>query len=164
MAVRRALAFTSLDQVMPEVDRLLDGYATMGNWSLGQICNHLGDTLRCSIEGFGARAPWLIRALVGGTIKRRVLTTGMMREGIKVPAQFLPKPGLDDRAEAEAFRAALRIFASHTGPVADHPLFGPMTPKEWDRLHCIHCAHHLSFVQPNGARAGRSAELSTETP
>ena len=40
-ASRRALTFESLDRVMPDVDRLLEGHTTVGTWTLGQICNHL---------------------------------------------------------------------------------------------------------------------------
>ena len=74
-----------------------------------------------------------------------------MPEGMMLPKKFWPKPGLDARAEAETLRASLHIFAAHAGPVADHPMFGPLTYAEWNRMHTIHCAHHLSFVQPNGA-------------
>jgi hypothetical protein len=115
------------------------------------MCNHLSATFRHSIEGFGVKAPWPLRVALGRSIKKQVLASGQMRPGVKLPERFLPKPGLDDRAEAEALRAALGIFRAHSGPVADHPMFGPMTLADWTRLHCIHCAHHLSFVSPNGA-------------
>jgi hypothetical protein len=71
-----------------------------------------------------------------------------MDEGVKLPKEFLPRPGLDARAEAEALRAALRLYAAHAGPVAEHPFFGRISRDEWTRLHCIHWAHHLSFVHP----------------
>jgi hypothetical protein len=146
---RRPLAFSTLDEVMPEVDRLLLGHTTIGNWSLGQICNHLAGSFIFSVEGFNARVPWLIRKTLGPIIKRQVLTTGQMREGIKLPEKFLPKSNLDARAEAEALRGALRAYAAHSGPLADHPMFGPMSRAEWTLLHCIHSAHHLSFVRPS---------------
>ncbi len=145
---RRALRFANLNEVMPEVDRLLAGYTTVGSWSLGQICNHLTASLRMSIEGFGVRAPWVVRTTIGRLAKRQVLGSGTMREGIRLPDSFRPKPALDDRAEAEALRAALRVYAAHCGLRAAHPFFGPMTPAEWTRLHCIHSAHHLSFALP----------------
>jgi hypothetical protein len=148
MADRRPLAFSSLGEVMPEVDRLLQGHRTGGNWSLGQICNHLADSLRYSIEGFGVKAPWLIRNTLGQIFKRQLFKTGQMRAGIKLPEKFLPRPQLDARAEAEGLRAALQKYSAQTGPLADHPMFGPLGRDEWTRLHCIHCAHHLSFVHP----------------
>jgi hypothetical protein len=145
---RRALTFTRLDEVMPDVDRLLAGHQTVGNWSLGQICNHLTAALLGSVEGFDFGVPWFLRLTLGRLAKRQILRSGRVRAGVKLPERALPRPGLDDRAEAEALRAALNHFSGYTGAVADHPFFGRMTKPEWIRLHLIHCAHHLSFVLP----------------
>jgi hypothetical protein len=147
---RRTLTFSSLDRVMPDVDRLLEGHTTVGNWSLGQICNHLTRGFTCTVEGFPERAPWLVRKTVGPLILNRILTTGRFPRGIKLPREYVPKPGVDARAEAEALRAALRLLASHPGPLAEHPLAGSIPRASWDRFHCIHCAHHLSFALPTG--------------
>jgi hypothetical protein len=149
-AARRALAFASLDEVMPEVDRLLEGHTTVGNWSLGQICSHLARAITGSLEGFPIQAPWLLRKTLGPFYLRKILREGRMAEGIKLPEEVLPKPGLDAHAEAEALRAALLRFADHTGPPALHPFFGRMRRDQWDHLHRIHCAHHLSFALPEG--------------
>jgi hypothetical protein len=146
---RRTLSFSSVAEVMPEVDRLLAGHRTVGNWNLGQICNHLSDAFRLSIEGFPMRAPWLVRKLIGPVAKRRVFSKGAMPSGVKLPEKFAPRPGLDARAEAEALRAAIRLFSAGAGPLAPHPVFGPLTVAEWHRLHCIHCAHHLGFAVPS---------------
>lgn len=145
---RRALSFADLGEVMPEVDRLMFGYRSVGTWTLGQACNHLADTLRCSLEGFGDAAPWLVRKLIGPIVKRQVFRTGKMRAGIKVPERYLPAPGLDDRAEVEALRASLRLYSESNGPFAQHPFFGELTRDDWHRLHCIHAAHHLGFLLP----------------
>jgi hypothetical protein len=148
MAERRTLTFTRLDEVMPDVDRLLEAHRTAGHWSLGQICNHLSAALQGSIEGFPIRAPWPVRKLIAPFVKRTLFRTGRMAEGIRLPKVALPKPNLDARAEAEALRAALRFYAAHTGPMVEHPFFERLSRDEWTRLHCIHCAHHLSFVHP----------------
>jgi hypothetical protein len=148
MSARRPLTFSSLDEVMPEVDRLLAGHATVGKWTLGQICNHLSLNVRSSVEGFGASAPWIIRATVGPVIKKIIFRTGQIKEGIETPEDLVPKPDLDSRAEAETLRASIAYYLTHPTPRVTHPFFGRLTPKEWDRLHCIHCAHHLSFALP----------------
>lgn len=147
-ALRRPLAFASLDRVMPDVDRLLEGHRTVGQWSLGQICNHLTQSITWTVEGFPPLAPWIVRKTIGPIMVRRMLKTGRSPEGIKLPAAYLPKPGLDDRAEAEALKAALWHFASHTGPLSEHPAAGQLSRADWERFHCIHCAHHLAFVLP----------------
>lgn len=145
----RTLRFDHLGEVMPEVDRLLrGGYEPAGRWTLGQACSHLTGALLASIEGVPFRAPWFVRALVGGLAKRSVLGRRQMPRGTPLPAKFAPRPDLDDRAEAEALRAALGIFGRHAGPVSIHPLFGPMTKEEWTRFHAIHSAHHLGFLVP----------------
>lgn len=148
MTERRTLEFDRLDDVMAEVDRLLAGHATVGNWSLGQICNHLAGTYRMSVEGFGIRAPWLVRATLGRSFKKTMFRERRMKAGIKVPESFLPKPGLDARAEAEALRASIAYYRDRPETRAPHPFFGRMPGEEWDRVHLIHSAHHLSFAVP----------------
>jgi hypothetical protein len=133
---------------MPEVDRLLQGHSTIRNWNLGQICSHLAGAFKGSVEGFPMRPPWIIRVLFGKVAKTKILGSGKMAEGIKLPEAVLPKPGLDARAEAEALRAAVAYYVDHPEKRAPHPMFGQMTGPEWDLLHRIHCAHHLSFVLP----------------
>jgi hypothetical protein len=147
-AARREVSFASLDQVMPDVDRLLVGHVTVGNWSLGQICNHLARGIRSTVEGSPERAPWLVRKTIGPLILKRILKTGRWPSGIKLPKKSEPKPGDDARAEAEALRVALQVLASHPGPLAAHPFAGPISRDDWERFHCIHCAHHLSFARP----------------
>lgn len=145
---RRDLQFQGLDQVMADVDRLLVGHDTVGRWSLGLACNHLTKAVVGSVDGYGFKAPWLIRKLVTPLAWRRILGSGRMPEGVKVPGSHLAESSLDARAEAEALRAALRGFASHTGAMADHPFFGPLSKDDYEKFHRIHCAHHLSFARP----------------
>ena len=148
-ATRRSLTFTSLDRVMPEVDRLLlAGYTTAGNWTLGQMCNHLTQSLIWTVDGFPKLAPWFFRKSVGPLLLRHILKSGRFPAGVRLPSRYLPKSDLDDRAEAEALRAALWHFASHTEALSDHPMGGTLSRGDWERFHCIHCAHHLGFAVP----------------
>jgi hypothetical protein len=147
---RRPLTFASLDEVMPDVDRLLRGHTTVGNWSLGEICSHLAQGINRTIDGFPstAKAPRIIRKTVGRFLLWRILRTGRFVEGMKAPAECQPASGADARIEAEALRAALRRFAAHSGPLAEHPLNGAVSRAVWEQFHCIHCAHHLGFAIP----------------
>ena len=147
---RRPLTFASLDEVMPDVERLLRGHTTVGSWSLGQICSHLAQALHFTIDGFPAEArlPWIIRKTIGRFLLWRILRTGRFVEGMRMPVKYEPVPGSDARTEAESLRAALRRFAAHTGPLAEQPLYGPVSRAVWERFHCIHCAHHLRFALP----------------
>jgi Protein of unknown function (DUF1569) len=149
MATRRELKFDNLDQVMPEVDRLVRGYTTVGKWTLGQICNHLAAGIRMSVHGYEGKPPaWLVRKMLGPMIFKQILRSGKFPEGSRSPDVFVPKPGLDDRTEAEGLRATLAEFAAHQGPLPESAVFGPVTREQWTQLHKIHCAHHLTFVLP----------------
>jgi hypothetical protein len=53
---RRKLQFKSLDHVVLEVERLLQGHATIGNSSLAQIRHHLS-TVMCRVVDLPASMP-----------------------------------------------------------------------------------------------------------
>jgi len=144
---RRTLRFQSLDEIMPEVERLLDGNSTVGNWSLGQMCRHLAAILRASVD-MPASPPRDRSRRVDDERGREMLESGALPEGLKTAPPFEPPAGLDDREEAEALRAAIAHYRASSGPVMAHPMFGEIPRADWDRFHCHHCAHHLSFAIP----------------
>ena len=144
---RRALHYESLGKVMPDVDRLLEGHSTVGNWSLAQICRHLATVMRRVVD-LPASTPHDASQWVGEKRKRQFFESGLVPKGIPASPPLLPVEGLDDREEAEGLRQAIAHYEASPGPVAPHRLFGFLTREEWDRFHCIHCAHHLSFAVP----------------
>ncbi len=152
-AGRRTLQFEHFDDVMPEVERLIQGHSTVGHWSLGQICRHLAIVLRRVVD-LPASTPHDPSQWVSAAEKQRVLDSGQLPEGIPGPPEIMPGATLSDREEADGLRAALAHFRSSPGPVIPHRVFGPLSREEWDRLQLIHLAHHLSFVVPTAAGTG----------
>jgi hypothetical protein len=149
---RRAIRFASLRDVPADVDRLLAGNRTLGRWSLAQILNHLAVSIRYTTEGFpGRHAPWLIRKTIGFLVLQLMLRTERIAEGMKIPREYLPAPDLDATCEAEKLRAAIDQLLTATGGLKPHPLVGELSPARWERYHCIHCAHHLSFAIPEAS-------------
>lgn len=150
MAARRELSFASLDEVMPEVERLSTGYDVVGQWSLGQICKHLTLAFHFMMDAASGSAPLEPaddprRAL----IRTRFFRAGRFPDGVAAPfSELVPSTDLNDRAEAEALRDALARFQVATGPFPPHPFLGSMTKEEWARFHCLHAAHHLGFAVP----------------
>jgi hypothetical protein len=145
MPQQRLLSFTSLDEVMPEVDRLLAGHTTIGTWSLGQILDHLATALRLTCVG-AREIPSLPRSDV---FKRRFFRAGRFPRGADVPhPSLIPSVGSDPREQAAILRQALARFASASGPFPEHPYLGVLDKAEWARFHSIHCAHHLGFALP----------------
>jgi hypothetical protein len=154
-AGRRELTFASYNDIMPEIDRLMErGYTKVGHWSLGQACYHLSRAMRLAVDPgtdlSNIKVPWVLKTLIGPLIaKGRLLKSGKMPEGFKGPAAMEPPADADDRAEVEALRATVRIVSAHPGPFHPHPVLGALNRNEWERLNCVHTAHHLSFLRPN---------------
>ena len=46
MPERRLLDFTSMDEIMPDVECLIEGHTIMGHWTLAQILHHLATSIR----------------------------------------------------------------------------------------------------------------------
>ena len=148
---RRSLRFHSFDEIVPDVERLVDGHSTVGNWSLAQICRHLADVLRLSVDlPAGAISIDPARAGELADAKRQAFEDGMIPEGMAGPPSLTPPDGpLDLVAEERGLREAIVHYAASPGPAIDHPFFGPLTKEEWDQAHLIHCSHHLSFAVPD---------------
>lgn len=146
---RRTLQFANLDEVMPEVETLLKGHRTVGNWSLAQILNHLA-VVMLRVVDLPASTPRDLTQEVGEERKRQVLESGMLPESLPAPPLLLPGDSLDVHEEVERLRQTIAHYKASGGPQAPHRLFGPLTKDEWNRLQCIHCAHHLSFAVPDG--------------
>src|SRR4051812_40749381 len=141
---RRTLRYDSLDEVMPDVERLLEGHTTVGNWSLAQICRHLATVMRRVVD-LPASTPHDPSQWVGEERKRQVFDSGMIPEGLPAPPEIVPGETRGEREEAEGLRQAIAYYRASPGPVIPHRLFGPLTKAEWDRLQLVHVAHHLSF-------------------
>jgi hypothetical protein len=151
VAERRLLSFASLDEIMPEVTRLLQGHKTAGQWSLAQICNHLAMAFNSVAGGVPvgqeATSPDDERERHAG-IRQSFLALDRFPDGRISPPRLVPGEGLDSYQEAASLADAVARFIAAEGRFPAHPRIGPLTKDEWVRFHCLHTAHHLGFVVP----------------
>src|SRR3954467_5912292 len=106
---RRTLRYHSFDEVMPDVERLLAGHTTVGNWSLAQICRHLATVMRRVVD-LPASTPQNPSQWVPEEQKRQVLHAGLLAEGLPGPPEIMPADTRGDREEAEGLRAAIAYY------------------------------------------------------
>src|SRR3954447_10541362 len=116
---RRTLRYASLDEVMPDVERLLEGHATVGTWSLAQICRHLAPVMRRVVD-LPASTPHDRSKWVPEEQKRQVLESGMLPEGLPGPPEIMPEGTLGEREEAEGLRRAIDHYKASAGLVIPH--------------------------------------------
>lgn len=147
---RRPLSFNALSEIMSDLTGVMASHRTLGRWTLGQICMHLAASFNGSIDGLDLRRHRIKRFFFA-----RLLLWYTFRYGI--PADYQVDPGIEPKSDVnleeavERLSRAIRRYRDHRGSLAAHPLFARMSRENWDRLHCIHCAHHLSFVIPETA-------------
>ncbi|MHC4878739.1 MAG: DUF1569 domain-containing protein [Planctomycetota bacterium] len=147
---RRTVHYSTLQEFKEDLDALIEaGCETVGNWTLAQICDHIGDTFHSSIDGIDYKAPWFARTFIAPFLKNSVLINPM-KPGIQLPKKaekFLPPADVTLEDALEKVRTGLERLESEL-PVADHPFFGKMASEEWMQLHLRHCELHMSFIVP----------------
>ncbi len=144
---RRAVHFDELSQVIPDVRRIMARHRTIADWNLAQICQHLADSFVGSMEGFDLSRHRLKRLLIRRKMLSVALTKGIPRN-YTVDPKLTPPPNTDLDQAVAALAEAIERYQNHNGKLHAHPLFGLMPREQWDRVHCVHCAHHLSFALP----------------
>lgn len=132
------------------MQRLLAGHRTVGNWTLAQVCRHLADTINGSMDGMDLRNHRWKRRFFGGLLFRITLRSGIPR-GFLVDARLTPPPDSELETSIAMLKRAIGRYQSFTGALQPHPLFGRLSRRNWDRMHRLHCAHHLGFVLPTGS-------------
>lgn len=147
----RVLEFKDRTEVVAELERLRRGHVARGTWDLSQTCDHLAYFIEGSLDGHQFKVPWLLKVLFGRFVLRRILKSGKMKAGVPTPQKPLPAAGGDEATAVVRLTKALDRLFAHEGELHASPFFGYLTPHEWRRLHLIHCAHHLAFLEPKSA-------------
>jgi hypothetical protein len=147
---RRELHFNSIDEISYEVEKIAAGPPVrgLGNWSPGQIMQHLAVSMNFSIDGNPLRLPWYLR-LMGKIFKGRVLNKPMpagFNLSKEATALLIPAPTSWEQGLANVRQALNRQMSeSKRSP---SPFLGELTNEEWTKLHCRHAGLHLSFLVP----------------
>ncbi len=140
----------------------IDAWTTAppGRWNSAQIVEHLGKAYgrtvyileKCLADGLPKGRP--------GSWRQRLFTTlivdvGYFPSGVQAPAMTVPE-GLSGRdALASARQALIELdaataqCAARFGPrvlVANHPLLGGFTVRQWRRFHWAHTRHHVKQI------------------
>jgi hypothetical protein len=149
---RRKLRFNGLDDILADVEQLSQAgeLHCLGNWSAGQIIQHLAISMNKSIDGFDWRVPFVLRLLIQMFFKKRLLNQAMppgFKLNARATAEMVPGETISmDEALANLRQAMQRLQSEDKR--SPHPAFGSLTRAEWDLVHCRHSELHLSFLEP----------------
>lgn len=147
MSARRIVRYSTLSEVVQDAEHLIGNHHTVGNWSFGQICQHLAKTMHASIDGFGFMAPWWARWFIAPLVKNSFLTKPM-KPGIQLPKSaksLFPDELIAAEEGLRQLKAAVERL-SHETPTAPHPFLGKLASEEVIQAQLRHCELHMSFI------------------
>jgi Protein of unknown function (DUF1569) len=144
---RREVDYKSFDELLADIDRFSTSQPnTLGNWSAGQIFQHLANAFNGSIDGFPPSFPWFVRGMA--RLFKNKLIHGSMPAGINMPAKLakvvMPCPTATEVGLANLKSALKRL--KQDPHRALHPVFGQISPEEWNTIHLKHASLHMSFL------------------
>lgn len=141
---RRPVRYESFDALLADARRLAQSDArALGNWSPGQIYEHLARSLNSSIDGMGFALPAPVRWIMSTFMKRRFLKQAIPA-GFRTTGQFAPEE-ISTAAGLESLERAIARQKQEPQRAA-HPAFGKITRSEWDDFHLRHAELHMSFL------------------
>lgn len=152
----RTLKFSSIDDVLAEMDRIIaaDARGTLrrtGNWTAGQVFGHLAAWVNFGYEGFPPKAnpPFFIKWILRRK-KAKFLREGMPR-GVKIPGAkegtFATEP-MSTEEGANRLRAALTRLKNREPAKFHSPAFGEMPDEERMALQLRHAECHMGYLHP----------------
>lgn len=144
---RRPVRFNSLDEILADAETLASGpIRTLGNWSPGQIFEHLARTLTLPLDGVVLPIPFYMRwgaRLMLGHFLRKGMPAGLRLSGKS--AEALVPEATSTEAGLAALRDALNRWKAKSA-VPYHSVFGTVTDEQYTQIHLRHAELHLSFL------------------
>ncbi len=148
IAGRRPLHFNTLDDILADAELLASGpIQAIGNWSPGQIFEHLARGFTLPLDGVVLPIPFYIRwgaRLMLGTFLRNGMPAGIKLEGKSAKALIPPDSTETQTGLADLHAGIARWKAKSVVP--RHSVFGNISDEQWTQVHLRHAELHLSFL------------------
>jgi hypothetical protein len=147
VAGRREVHYESLDEVLAEAETFAsENVKQLGNWSPGQIYEHLARSMNSSSDGFSSIMPAPVRWMLTLLMKKKFLTK-TIPAGFKSPAEYTAEDSISAEDGLAALRHAIQRQKDESKR-APHPGFGKITNDEWNQFNLRHAEMHMSFLVP----------------
>ena len=158
VADRRKLHFTSIDEALADIDRLVAAeregkLQRLGHWTLGQALGHLATWAQFAFDGTPLKPPlivlWIMR------LRKNKFLRDPMPGGVKIPKVPGGTLGTEPLTLDEGLhrcRACLQRL-DREAPSKPNVIFGTLTHDQWKQLNLRHAELHLSFFKPSSPQS-----------
>jgi hypothetical protein len=142
----RAVRCTTWEHVLAELHGLDHAVRGSGPWALEQILGHCAQSIEYSMTGYPRLRSGLFRATIGRLAKGKFMRQGFMSHGLAAPIAGAPElpAGGDAQPALLRLRQAIETFRAFKGSPRPHLAYGACTKAEYEQLHAMHIADHLS--------------------
>ncbi len=115
---------------------------------VGAALAHCAQSIEYSLTGFPQPRGWVVRKLIGPLVLRKFLRQGHMRHDVLAGIPGAPNvPMTTTSADGLArLRQAMTAFEAHTGPLAPHFAYGEVSKADYEAVHAMHVADHLTSL------------------
>ena len=148
-ATRRELEYASLDELVADAERAVaEGAETTGNWSKGQIFEHIATVIDMTVHGFPFKANFLLRFIGRNFLLPRFLKQGMptgFKPSKNVAEKVMPDE-TDDQAALDHLRSAVEELKQLDHNI-EHAFFGNLDPDTARAINRRHAELHMSFIK-----------------
>jgi hypothetical protein len=151
----RRVRFNSIEDVLADIDRIVAAEQAgklrcTGNWTAGQVFNHLASWINFAYEGYpGKGPPWFIRIIL--KMKKKQYLRDGMRRGVRIPGVkdgTFATDALSTQEGAQRLRAALLRMKNRDPVRFESPAFGAMEHDERIAFQCRHAELHMGYLHP----------------
>lgn len=126
--------------------------------SLTQVYDFLAESIELSIQRIGSTNKRnTINKLLGKYKFAKLISTGNYTKANQIPG-FPPKDLGDSDSALLRLKTSLTAFKLHSGPFAEHSVFGELDKKQWERIHGILGAFLFGYIQLYGDEKLRFAK------
>ncbi|MGV3666060.1 MAG: DUF1569 domain-containing protein [Leptospira bouyouniensis] len=126
--------------------------------TLSQIFDFLAESIELSIQGIGSTSKRsTINKLLGKYKFAKLISSGHYTKTNQIPG-FPPRDLGDPESAQLRLKTSLTAFRLHSGPFADHPVFGDLDKKQWEKIHGILASFLFGYIQLFGDEKLRFAK------
>ncbi|MCR9140633.1 MAG: DUF1569 domain-containing protein [bacterium] len=147
----REVRLTRLDQTVIDLRRVAaaESVELPGKWTPAHVFRHCAQSIEYSMSGYPKMNSWLFRNTIGPIAKSKFIGDGAMSHSLNDPIPGAPDiENTDDHAAAiEELIVVIERYVAYGDVLRDHFAFGEATHAEYEALHAMHIADHLSAMQ-----------------
>lgn len=140
------MRYESLQEFLKDAERLASTEVkTLGNWSQGQIYEHLARSMNGSVDGVGFMLPAPVRWVMSLLFKNRFINKAIPA-GFKSSEKFVAEDTISLDSALQSLRTAVERLEQEPNRVP-HPAFGQISREEWDKFNLRHAEMHMGFLE-----------------